>query len=123
MSSSIPTKRQAAEEGTSLAGKGFCEVDPTCLQKELGLPSRVAAKKLLLTLPMVKKRLRFCKKYEKWTDEDWTNVMFLQGHQLQGNNGRRPRMIDRFHQKYTVSILPKGCTMLKMARHLKHGIG
>jgi hypothetical protein len=36
----------------------------------------VATKKLLLTLPMVKKRIRFCEKYEKWTEKDWTNVMF-----------------------------------------------
>jgi hypothetical protein len=34
------------------------------LQKELGLPSRMAAKKPLLTLPMVEKCLRFRKKYE-----------------------------------------------------------
>jgi hypothetical protein len=31
------------------------------LQKDPGLPSRVAAKKPLLTLPMVKKHLRVCK--------------------------------------------------------------
>jgi hypothetical protein len=36
----------------------------------------VAAKKPLLTLPMVKKLLRFCKKYKKWTEEDWSDVMF-----------------------------------------------
>jgi hypothetical protein len=46
------------------------------LQKELGLPSRVAAKKPLLTIPMVKKPLRFRKKYEKWTEEDRSDVMF-----------------------------------------------
>ncbi len=37
------------------------------LQKQLGLPSRVAAKKPLLTQAMVKKRLRFCLKYKNWT--------------------------------------------------------
>jgi hypothetical protein len=33
------------------------------LQKELGLPSRMAAKKPLLTIPMVNMPLRFSKKY------------------------------------------------------------
>jgi hypothetical protein len=37
----------------------------------------VATKKLLLTLPMVKKRLMFCKKYEKCTEEeDWIHFIF-----------------------------------------------
>jgi hypothetical protein len=46
------------------------------LQKQLGLPSRVAAKKPLLTQTMVKKRLRFCLKYKNWTERDWASVMF-----------------------------------------------
>jgi hypothetical protein len=69
------------------------------LQKEPGLPSRVAAKKPLLTLPMVKKHLRFYKKYEKWTEEDWTGVMFSDESTFRKVNSRRttvrrPRMID-----------------------------
>ncbi len=62
------------------------------LQKELGLPSRVATKKPLLTPAMVKKRLRFCKKYVNWTEEDWTDVMFSDESTFRiinsrGNNG------------------------------------
>jgi hypothetical protein len=34
------------------------------LQKQLGLPSRVTAKKPLLTQAMVKERLKFCQKYK-----------------------------------------------------------
>jgi hypothetical protein len=41
------------------------------LQKELKMPSRVAAKKPLLTDLMVKKRLRFCRKYKDWKEHDW----------------------------------------------------
>ncbi len=43
------------------------------LQKELKMPSRVAAMKPLLT--QKKKRLAFCKKYKNWTSADWETVM------------------------------------------------
>jgi hypothetical protein len=39
--------------------------------KKLGLPSRCAAKKPLLTIQMVKKRIAFSKKYRPWTEKDW----------------------------------------------------
>jgi hypothetical protein len=40
------------------------------LQKDLKMPSRIAALKLLLTEKMKKKRLAFCKKYKHWTAAD-----------------------------------------------------
>ena len=46
------------------------------LQKDLGLPCRRAAKKLLLTDTMKKKRLQFAKKYRDWTPEQWKSVMW-----------------------------------------------
>jgi hypothetical protein len=39
-------------------------------QKRLGLPSRCAAKKPLLTAKMVKKRLAFCKKHRSSMEKD-----------------------------------------------------
>ncbi len=39
-------------------------------QKKLKMPSHSAAKKLLLTARMVRKRLQFCKKYRSWTEKD-----------------------------------------------------
>jgi hypothetical protein len=68
---------------------------------EVGLPLRVAMKMLLLTLTMVKKHRRFCKKYEKRTEEDWTNFMFSDESMLRivnsgGMTVRPPRMIDRY---------------------------
>jgi hypothetical protein len=66
---------------------------------EVGLPLRVAMKMLLLTLTMMKKHLRFCKKYEKLTEEDWTNFMFSDESMFRivisrGMTVRPPRMID-----------------------------
>ncbi len=40
------------------------------LKNELGLPSRVATKKPMLTKKMVKKRLAFCKKFKHWREKD-----------------------------------------------------
>jgi hypothetical protein len=78
------------------------------LQKELGLASWVTATKLLLTLPMAKKHLRFCEKYKKWTKEDRKDVMFSDESTFRIVNSRRTtvrllRAIDRYHQKYTIS--------------------
>ena len=46
------------------------------LQKSLGLPSRKAAKKPLLTERMKKQRIAFAKKYIHWTPAQWKRVMF-----------------------------------------------
>lgn len=47
------------------------------LQKKLGLPSRRAAKKPMLTEPMKRKRLAFARKCKHWTEhDDWRKVMF-----------------------------------------------
>jgi hypothetical protein len=45
------------------------------LQKKLGLPSRRAAKKPLLTSAMRKKRLAFAIKYKNWNVSQWRNFM------------------------------------------------
>lgn len=87
------------------------------LKKELGLPSRVAAKKPLLTPAMVKKRLRFCKKYVNWTEEDWTDVMFSDESTFRivnsrGSTVRRPRTIDRYRQKYTVTTVKHSASVM-----------
>ena len=46
------------------------------LKDKLGIPSRRAAKKPLLTLRMKKMRLMFAKKYKHWISSDWRNVMY-----------------------------------------------
>ena len=46
------------------------------LQKGLGLPSRKAAKKPLLTERMKKQRIAFARKYIHWTPAQWKRVMF-----------------------------------------------
>jgi hypothetical protein len=42
----------------------------TC-QTRLKMPSRADAKKPLLTAAMVKKRIAFCKKHLRWTEDNW----------------------------------------------------
>ena len=46
------------------------------LQKGLGLPSRKAAKKPLLTEQMKKQRIAFAKKYIHWMPAQWKRVIF-----------------------------------------------
>ena len=46
------------------------------LQKELRLLGRRAAKKLILTATMKKKRLNFRQKYRHWKAAEWRKVMF-----------------------------------------------
>ena len=46
------------------------------LQIDCNIPSRRRAFRPLLTKTMKAKRVSFCKKYERWTSEQWSNVMF-----------------------------------------------
>ena len=80
------------------------------LQKDLGLPTRRAAKKPLLTTAMKKKRLEFCQKYKDWTSEDWKKVMFSDESTFRLVRGesrtvRRPRGVSRFDPRYTVKTI------------------
>lgn len=80
------------------------------LQKDLGLPCRVAAKKPLLTKPMKKKRMAFCRKYLKWTEKDWERVVFSDESNFHiihsaGKKVRRPQGSNRYASKYTVKTV------------------
>jgi hypothetical protein len=98
------------------------------LQKELKMPSRVAAKKPLLTDLMIKKRLRFCKKYRNWKEHDWRNVMYSDESTFRllnprGAKVRRPSNISRYKQRFTVptvkhspSVMVWGCFSGKLGR-------
>jgi hypothetical protein len=57
----------------------------------------VAAKKPMLTMPMVKKRLRFRKKYKNWTEEDGTDVMFSDESMLRIINSRGTTVPSKIH--------------------------
>jgi hypothetical protein len=77
------------------------------LQKQLGLPSRVPAKKPLLTQAMLKKHLKFCQKYKNWMERDWASVVFSDELTFRilnsrGATVRRLSTMDRYRQKYTV---------------------
>jgi transposase len=69
------TAREIKEEVAGFANVSVRTIQHVC-QKKLGLPSRCAAKKLLLTAKMIKKRLSFCRKHRSWTEKDWERVMF-----------------------------------------------
>ena len=43
---------------------------------EAGRRARKPIKKQLLTTAMMKKRLVWAKKYQNWTTEDWSKVLF-----------------------------------------------
>ncbi len=77
------------------------------LNKELGLPSRDAAKKPMLTKKMVKKRLAFCKKFKHWREKDWRKVMYLDRLTFRfvnsrGAKVRRPSTVLRYKHRYTI---------------------
>lgn len=76
------------------------------LQKTLGLPSRSAAQKPLLTPKMIKKRLAFCRQYRDWTEADWANVMYSDESTFRcirsiKSKVRRPSGSNRFDPRYT----------------------
>lgn len=80
------------------------------LQKDLGLPSRRAAKKPLLTAAMKKKRLDFCQKYQDWTSEKWKKVMFSNENTFKLVRGdskimRRPNITSRYDLKCTIKTV------------------
>ena len=77
------------------------------LQKDLGLPCRRAAKKLMLTAAMKKERFNFCKKYHHWTGTEWRKVMlgdesiFTLARGV-SKIGRRPSTASRYDPKFMV---------------------
>lgn len=76
------------------------------LQKRLGLPSRKAAAKPLLTAAMAKKRLAFAKKYLHLTKEQWEKVMFsdestFRTIDMSEVRVRRPASSNRYEKRYT----------------------
>jgi transposase len=80
------------------------------LQKLLGLPSRSAAKKPLLTAAMKKKRLSFAKKNLHWTEKEWQGVMFSDESTFRIINSRstkvrRPSTVSRYKQRYTITTV------------------
>lgn len=91
------------------------------LKRVLGLPSRRAAKKPLLTEKMKKKRLAFAKKYRSWTQADWAQVMYSDESTFRLVNPRsvmvrRPSGISRYKHKFTIktvkhseSVMVWGC--------------
>ena len=98
------------------------------LQKGLGLPSRKADKKPLLTVQMKKQCIAFAKKYIHWTPAQWKRVIFsdesnFQVFQVGSPMVRRPHASNRFDPRFTVptvkhpdSIMVWGAFSGKMGR-------
>ena len=70
--------------------------------------SRRATKKPLLNAVQRRKRLAFCKKYQKWTAADWSKVLFSDETTLcqfgGSSSGVRRPSGQRFNPKYTSDI-------------------
>uniref|UniRef100_A0A0P4WG26 Uncharacterized protein n=1 Tax=Scylla olivacea TaxID=85551 RepID=A0A0P4WG26_SCYOL len=80
------------------------------LQKDMGLPTRRAAKKPLFTDRMRKKHVAFCRKFKHWTPEAWKKVMFSDESTFKLVRGvsktvRCPIGSSRFDPKYTVKAV------------------
>lgn len=80
------------------------------LQKDLGLPSRHAAKKPLLSAKMRKKRVDFCKQHINWTADDWKKVLFSDESSFltfrsRPRMVRRPHGSDRMDPRYTIKTM------------------
>ena len=98
------------------------------LQKGLGLPSRKADKKALLTERMKKQRIAFAKKYIHWTPAQWKRVMFsdesnFQVFRVGSPMVRRLHDSNRFDPRFTVptvkhpdSIMVWGAFSAEMGR-------
>ena len=72
---------------------------------ELKLPIRKAAAKPLLTLHMVKARLRWCRQYKDYTPAQWSRVMWSDESLFKVISARRswvrrPANISRFHARW-----------------------
>jgi hypothetical protein len=100
------TAKQLKLEAPGWSNASVRTIQDAC-NKRLGLPSRCAAKKPLLTDKMVKKRLAFCKKSKSWMAKDWERVMFSDESTFAIINPRaqkvqRPSFSSRYKQKFTV---------------------
>ena len=81
------------------------------LLKDLKLPSRVAAKKPMLTQRMKIQRLAFALKYKNWTSTDWNQVIFSDEslfrttQTTKGRRVRRRQNTDRYEDKLTTKTV------------------
>jgi transposase len=98
------------------------------LQRKLGLPSRRAAKKPLLTSAMRKKRLAFARKYKNWSASQWRNVMYSDESTFclvhaRSATVRRNKAMSRYKHKvvlktvkHSASVMVWGCFSGKRGR-------
>jgi hypothetical protein len=90
------------------------------LQKRMGLPSRRAAKKPLLTEAMKRKRLAFAKKYRSWTASDWKNVMYSDESTFSLVNSRsvmvrRGKQMNRYKHRFVVKTVKHAASVMVWA--------
>jgi Transposase len=87
------------------------------IHKELKIPSRVAAKKPLMTDKMIKKRLAYCRKHRSWTASDWRKVMFSDESTFRiinsrGARVRRQSSISRYRHRYTIATVKHSASVM-----------
>ena len=103
---------------------GWSDISVRLIQKrlkhKLGLPSRRAAKKPLLTMKMKAKRLQFARKYRSWTSEQWNEVMFSDESKFEIVNSRsvtvrRGSTTNRYADKYVVKTVKHSPSVMMWA--------
>jgi hypothetical protein len=86
----------------------------------MGLPSRRAAKKPLLTEAMKLKRLAFAKKYRSWTASEWRNVMYSDESTFSLVNSRsvtvrRGKQMNRYKHRFVVKTVKHSASVMVWA--------
>ena len=93
VTTSIELAREWQQAGVSASARTVRRLS------EVGLGSRRAAKKPLLSRKNLRDRLIFCKRYRDWTAEDWGKVIFSESpFRLFGASGKKS-----YHQS---SVMP-----------------
>uniref|UniRef100_A0A9J8C147 Transposase Tc1-like domain-containing protein n=1 Tax=Cyprinus carpio carpio TaxID=630221 RepID=A0A9J8C147_CYPCA len=104
----VTTSAELAQEWQQVGVRASYTVRPRLLDN--GLVSRKAAKEPLLSKKNVKDRLKFCRKYNDWTAEDWCKVIFSNEapFRLFGTSGKsivQRRKGERYHESCVVSTV------------------
>jgi DDE superfamily endonuclease len=74
--------------------------------KEEGITNWLAKRRPLLTPEVVKKRLQFCKKYEHWSYEEWSKIIFSDECSLDRGVGARRTWVFRTpHEKWNQEMI------------------
>lgn len=122
------TARQLKEENPALLGNVSVRTVSRNVQEKLDLPSRVAARKPLLTVTHKRNRVAFAKKCSTWPIEKvrailWSDESMFTVTGKPSGRVRRPRKSDRYDQRYTVKSEKHPEKVMVWGAFSYHGVG